>query len=148
MFHFNRDNPCGHYRLDLANEHTKTILKYLSHISVRQKQERQEAKLLDLSQHGNYECFRNERLDNASVEINSEHITAQNVVAQTNVVLMLQKKGVLEFDFVPARRPAMNAEECSEKEIQKLVVLLKSLKKNHNPEMVLTVTRTLRYKVM
>ena len=54
--------PLFHYRLDLASPYAHTVLRQLSTISFHHVQQRRGENCFDLSQHGNYECFRNEVL--------------------------------------------------------------------------------------
>jgi len=129
LYTFHRDNPCGHYRLDLANEHAHTVLTLLATVSFHHVQAQQEAKAFDLSQHGDYECFRNETLDNAPIEIRSEDVTAKSVQFQTTSSLLVRKKGILEFDFVPSSRPPAEAQEIPEKSIDRLVKKVRRMKK-------------------
>jgi len=129
LFSFNRENACGHYRLDMASTHAHTVLRQLVTISVHHAQERCAAGLFDLSQHGNYECFRNETMDNGPIEIDSEDVSAKWVQLGTSFPILHKHKGILEFDFVPSTRPGGEVETISEKVMEKLYKKVRKLRK-------------------
>jgi len=129
LFTFNRDNPCGHYRLDLGNDHCHIVLRQLASISSDHIHTRSEANMFDLSQHGNLECFRNETLDNAPLEIRSEDVSGKWTQLNTTFPLLVRHKGILEFDFVPSTRPPGDVQEISDKNMERLMKRVRRMKK-------------------
>jgi len=125
LYTFNMDNPCGHYRLDLANPHAKTVLRNLSTISFHHIQHRSSNKMFDLSQHGNYECFRNETMDGIPISFKSESNTAKFLLlgpaGEKTLEILTKKKGILEFDFVPSTRPPKDSVLVEGKEEERLL---------------------------
>ena len=92
--------PDGYYSLDLNKELDKICLYRLMEISQALNAKRQMAPVAglvlgDCSQHGNWTCFRNEMLNLKPIEITAEAFTPA------------PKRGILEFDFCSAMKPAL-----------------------------------------
>ena len=89
----------GYFILDLSLSTDRECLTKLIEISSTYAEKRKNASLFgygrvgDLSQHGNWSCFRNERYEGQAVEINSAFASP------------VPTKGVLDFDFVEAADP-------------------------------------------
>ena len=91
LFHFNPMCPCGHYRLHTEDPYHRLVLKRLMEISSSQGKFRKVRKLLDVSQSGDWEGFRNGRKDGRACEVSSTmHVGAA---------------ALYEFDFVSWTRP-------------------------------------------
>ena len=89
LFHFNAVNPTGHYSLQLAKGFDRVLCKRLAEITEEQGSMRKEASLIDTSQKGDWDNFRNETLNSHAYDFEVEILSAGALTA-----------GVLEFDFV------------------------------------------------
>jgi Ran GTPase-activating protein (RanGAP) involved in mRNA processing and transport len=89
LFHFNPVNPTGHYTLQLANSFDRVLIRRLAEITEEQGSLRREQELLDTSQKGDWDNFRNETLNGRPFDFDVEILSAGGMTA-----------GVLEFDFV------------------------------------------------
>ncbi|OQR85469.1 hypothetical protein ACHHYP_11797 [Achlya hypogyna] len=78
----------GHYRLEMAEPLDRTAAKKLMEISNKTMLWKKKYDLHDTSQHGNYQCFRNETF-------NGKPVVLENAFCDK-----IPKFGVLEFDFV------------------------------------------------
>ena len=101
-FKFTVANPTSHWRIDLSNRAQRAMFLRLVELNA---QEAYEGKALsgrkDTSQKGNWQNFRNERLN--SLTLNETTIDAAFVDA-------LPKEGFLEFDYVSTTRPPREPE--------------------------------------
>ena len=89
LFHFNPVNPTGHYHLQLANRWDRIVAFRLAQISEEQGTLRKQQQLLDTSQKGDWDNFRNETLNSQPHDFEVEVLSAGGMEA-----------GILEFDFV------------------------------------------------
>jgi hypothetical protein len=112
--------PTGHYKLNLGDAQHRDILQRLMIVN---KEDRAWLSArypdLDTSQHGNGQRFRNEKLDRVKIELHPRmfqsvraHDTRSSSAACMDlfilalVVLQLPSAGLLEFDYVVAKRPS------------------------------------------
>jgi hypothetical protein len=108
-------NPNGYYVLDLADSMNRMCLERLLEISATDGTRRQESSKIgygrigDLSQKGNFSCFRNEMF-------NGEPITLT-----INFVSPMPEKGILEFDFSGGGRPPRDVLVLSDARIIKIL---------------------------
>jgi len=109
LYFFDPHNPTGHYRLDLSNKETRKqdakLLDKLILISNEEGSMRSSMQLGNTSQTGNWDCFRNETLDGASLlaKNNTKKKWDQliaNVRDVDDAKCTLPTSGILEFDFV------------------------------------------------
>lgn len=84
----------GYYYLDLFREYDRICLHKLIEKSVKVNALRQSMKLGDVSQYGNWSCFRNVRRDGKMTQ-----------TLQIDQFSPMPKFGILEFDFVDFSRP-------------------------------------------
>jgi Ran GTPase-activating protein (RanGAP) involved in mRNA processing and transport len=117
--------PNGYYCLDLKKSiHRKSLMKLLEHNTRQSIQRMKESSnrvkyglIGDLSQNGNFSCFRNELLDGKLITINASFISA------------LPRSGKLEFDFSSTERPPLDGIPLDDKKLIKILLkhsLLKS----------------------
>ncbi|DAZ99587.1 TPA: hypothetical protein N0F65_001415 [Lagenidium giganteum] len=92
---FNVNNATGHYRLNMSNPIDRRILMRILEVNKTDKKMRQQLKLMDSSQFGSSQPqlggFRNVKLNHVPLPMDSSW--------------QFPRMGVLEFDFVAARRP-------------------------------------------
>jgi hypothetical protein len=81
--------PPGHYKLQLGDRHDRLLVQRLVEIGSEQKIYRKTNGMIDTSQKGDWENWRNERLDGAEYDLD-EKVASQGGVPY----------GLLEFDFV------------------------------------------------
>ena len=105
---FNRHNATGHYVLNLDNEYDQMVIRRLKEISSEERKTRQKNELLDLSQKGNGEGWRNETLDEEPIVIDSN-------------TWKLPTDGILEFDFISFKRPPAQTPACSVDEFKEFI---------------------------
>ena len=88
-------NPTGHYKLELINPYHRIIVQKLVEIAKEQKDFRKNNRaneggaMIDTSQHGDWENFRNETLNGKQFDFDTDAAAAGRV-----------NEGVLEFDYV------------------------------------------------
>ena len=90
LYFFSPSNPTGHYKLELANPHQRVIAKKLIEISSEEKCFRQEHGLIDTSQKGDGDNWRNETLNGKPWDYDENDEMASR----------LPTHGTLEFDYV------------------------------------------------
>jgi hypothetical protein len=86
LYFFDRQNPTGHYILNLGLKDDKQIVERLVSISNAEGMLRSELGLGNVSQTGAWDSFRNERLDGNELK--------------KKLVFKVPTTGILEFDFV------------------------------------------------
>ena len=95
LLHFVPSNPTGHYKLDLVNPMHRIIKQKLVGIAKEEKDFRRlniantGGSLIDTSQHGDWENFRNETLNKEKYDFDTSTAAAGGV-----------EEGILEFDYV------------------------------------------------
>jgi hypothetical protein len=95
LLHFTPGNPTGHYKLELINPYHRIIAQKLVEIAKEQKDFRFNnvanagGAMIDTSQHGDWENFRNETLNGQKYDFDTDAAAAGMVT-----------EGVLEFDYV------------------------------------------------
>ncbi len=93
--HFIPTNPTGHYKLDLINPMHRIIKERMVGIAKEEKDFRKAnvanegGTIIDTSQHGDWENFRNETLNKEKYDFDTEEAAAGGV-----------EEGILEFDYV------------------------------------------------
>lgn len=98
LFFFMPSNPTGHYKLDLVNPNHRIIKQKLVEIAKEEKDFRranranQGGLMIDTSQHGDWENFRNETLNGAKYDFDTS--TAASGSDD------LRPPAILEFDYV------------------------------------------------
>ena len=108
-------NPNGYYVLDMAKEMDRMCLERLLEISATDAVNRQEASKIgygrigDLSQKGNYSCFRNEMFN------------GQPITMTVNFISPMPTSGKLEFDFSGGGRPPREVLVLSDQRIIKIL---------------------------
>lgn len=90
LFFFSPSNPTGHYKLELANPHQRIIAKKLIELSSEEKLFRREHELIDTSQKGDMDNWRNETLNGKPWDYDEDDELASK----------LPTFGTLEFDYV------------------------------------------------
>jgi hypothetical protein len=90
LFFFSPSNPTGHYKLELANPHQRIIAKKLIELSSEEKLFRKERGLIDTSQKGDFDNWRNETLNGKPWDYDENDEMASK----------LPTFGTLEFDYV------------------------------------------------
>ena len=90
LFFFSPSNPTGHYKLELANPHQRIIAKKLIELSSEEKFFRKERGLIDTSQKGDFDNWRNETLNGKPWDYDEDDEMASK----------LPMFGALEFDYV------------------------------------------------
>uniref|UniRef100_A0A7S1TQ68 EF-hand domain-containing protein n=1 Tax=Phaeomonas parva TaxID=124430 RepID=A0A7S1TQ68_9STRA len=90
-YFFNGKNPTGHYSVNLAMKYDNLLVQRLMDVNRTEGFIRRKTKKRDLSQKGNYSCFRNERLNDEPIAI--------------TVDWQLPDEGLLTFDYVSTTRP-------------------------------------------
>ena len=103
-------NATGHYLLELNNAQHRLALQKLAEISnVERRQSRANPEWDDTSQHGNWENFRNAKL-------NGKHF-----VLSSNWFVVIPKTGKIEFDYVSTKPAAYGARALSFKRFSTLI---------------------------
>ena len=98
LFHFMPTNPTGHYKLDLVNPYHRILKQKLVEIAKEEKDFRQQnranqgGQMIDTSQHGDWENFRNETLNRQPYNFDTS--------AASSGSEELNSSAVLEFDYV------------------------------------------------
>ena len=108
LYFFDPHNPTGHYQLDLKNKETRKqdakLLDKLVLISNEEGSQRASMELGNTSQTGNWDCFRNEKLDGVALMQNNSKKKWEQIIANVRDVndpnCTLPTSGILEFDFV------------------------------------------------
>jgi hypothetical protein len=96
-FKFTVANPTSHWRVDLSNRAQRAMFLRLVEVNAQEAYEgKTQSGRKDTSQKGNWQNFRNERLN--SLTLNETTIDAAFIDA-------LPKEGFLEFDYVSTARP-------------------------------------------
>eukprot|EP01043_Picozoa_sp_COSAG02_P037115 COSAG02_NODE_2764_length_8071_cov_2.367536_3_plen_468_part_00 len=90
LFFFSPSNPTGHHKLELANPHQRIIAKKLIELSSEEKLFRREHELIDTSQKGDMDNWRNETLNGKPWDYDEDDELASK----------LPTFGTLEFDYV------------------------------------------------
>jgi Ran GTPase-activating protein (RanGAP) involved in mRNA processing and transport len=85
LYRFDKNNPTGHYRLDLGKAFDRLLAMKLLALSNAENEERMESGLIDTSQRMNRYNFRNQRIDGRRV---GKKFDAE-----------LPESGVFEFDY-------------------------------------------------
>ena len=98
---FNPQNPTGRYQLDMENFFDRLLMLRLMEVSSEENAERQKLSQADLSQLGNWECFRNVRFNHKDGDVQSD---ATVLPLQSNATV-LPPSGLFIFDFQSFRRP-------------------------------------------
>lgn len=106
------NNPTGHYVLNLARPSERLAGEDLLCTNAWEVEMAKAQGMPDLSQTGNYQCFRNEALDGSTFAYHSDW--------------MLPTKGHLEFDMAVPRRPARSFRSLPEESFQRLIDTLTS----------------------
>lgn len=108
-------NPNGYYVLDMSKEMDRMCLERLLEISATDAANRQEASKIghgrtgDLSQKGNYSCFRNEMFNGKPITLTLSFVSP------------MPTSGKLEFDFSGAGRPSRDVLVLSDQRIIKIL---------------------------
>ena len=89
LFNFVPCNPTGHFKLNLMNPQHLTIMKLLMCIASEQKAYRKANDLIDTSQRGDWDNWRNETMSGRKYDIDEKKISSGNL-----------EHGTLEFDYV------------------------------------------------
>ena len=95
LLHFIPSNPTGHYKLDLVNPMHRIIKQKLVEIAKEEKDFRRQniankgGSIIDTSQHGDWENFRNETLNMEKYDFDTSTAASGGV-----------EEGILEFDYV------------------------------------------------
>lgn len=89
----------GYYTLDLSNERDRLCLKKLIERSILNENSRKKKRKWDTSQHGHWNCFRNE------LHHPTKGSTAADMTISPKHYFPIPKHGRLEFDFVNTERP-------------------------------------------
>lgn len=84
----------GFYALDLSNKEDRMCMTKLIEQNIRNEYHRRLAGKWDISQNGNWSCFRNEY-----------HITYPDMTISPKYFVPIPQNGKLEFDFVNIARP-------------------------------------------
>ena len=87
LFYFIPCNPTGHFKLNLASPVQRTVVQKIIEISTEEATFRREYNMIDTSQKGDWDNWRNERLNGMAWDYDQEE-------------LKLAETGVLEFDYV------------------------------------------------
>jgi hypothetical protein len=96
-FKFTVANPTSHWRIDLSNRAQRAMFLRLVEVNAQEAYEgKTQSGRKDTSQKGNWQNFRNERLN--SLTLNETTVDAAFIDA-------LPKEGFLEFDYVSTARP-------------------------------------------
>lgn len=88
-------NPTGHYKLELLNPYHRIIVQKLVEVAKEQKDFRKNNRaneggaMIDTSQHGDWENFRNETLNGQKFDFDTDAAATGRV-----------NEGILEFDYV------------------------------------------------
>jgi len=106
------NNPTGHYVLNLARPNERLAAEDLLFTNAWEVEMAKAEGRPDLSQTGNYQCFRNEAMDGCSFVYHSDW--------------RLPTRGILEFDMAVPRRPAKSTKSIPEDAFQKLIEVLTS----------------------
>jgi hypothetical protein len=109
-------NPNGYYYLDLSHDFDRKCLLKLMKMNNFIKEKRKQwitsrygtirkegiSLLGDLSQNGNFSCFRNERFNHSpsSSSSSSSSPSGNNIVINDSFIASLPNSGILEFDFL------------------------------------------------
>lgn len=101
LLNVNFDNPTGHYDLNLAEPAERVVAERLLLLNRWQGQRWKAAGLVDISQHGNGKCTRNE-----------VHLQRRFLWGAEEWVL--PEGGIFSFDFVPLLRPSADATTISD----------------------------------
>ena len=89
LFHFVQGNPTGHYKLQLGNPQHRMLVNKLVAISYEETLFRKEHDMIDTSQKGDWENWRNETLNGAPYDFD-EKVASEGGLDY----------GILEFDYV------------------------------------------------
>ena len=119
LYCFNRDNCTGHYRINTNNEHDVTLLKRLQEVSGEEQKQRHVRKLMDLSQDGTNEGWRNALVNGVEVFSGEERLSN---------CLKIPENALIEFDFISYTRPGADQVACSQKTFEKYLMMLKTAK--------------------
>jgi Ran GTPase-activating protein (RanGAP) involved in mRNA processing and transport len=98
LLHFMPTNPTGHYKLDLINPYHRIIKQKLVEIAKEEKDFRrhnvanQGGSMIDTSQHGDWENFRNETLNKEKYDFDTSNAASGSEE--------LKPPAILEFDYV------------------------------------------------
>ncbi|CCI40288.1 unnamed protein product [Albugo candida] len=107
-------NPTAHYELDLCRSQDRLTLSKLAGIAQSEKEfSRHRSGRSDTSQHGNWENFRNERLD------------GKPFVYTTSFLHVMPTRGKLCFDYVSTKRPQRDAVAISDQRFKQLIDILR-----------------------
>jgi hypothetical protein len=87
----------GYYSLDLTNEQDRICLKKLIERSIENELQRKAARLWDTSQHGNWNCFRN--------EMHRSKNGPSDMCISPRCYFPIPRHGRVEFDFINTERP-------------------------------------------
>jgi len=118
LYSYNRNNCTGHYKLDTNHEHDIILFRRLQEVSSEEQKQRHVRKLMDLSQDGTNEGWRN-------AKINGEACTALNRLSNT---MKIPENSVLEFDFISYTRPGADRKACSQKSFDEYYLMLQKAK--------------------
>jgi hypothetical protein len=141
-------NPNGYYILNMTKPIDRICIERLLEISMTNASRRAEASKIapgrvgDLSQHGNWSCFRNERLNgkghcmlylgwatqcysailNRKRTLSLRRVGAPYVMSPAFTVPSMPTSGVLEFDFSGGVRPDMDSVAVSDLRVVKILM--------------------------
>jgi len=100
LFYFVNHNPTGHYELNLSKESDRVlILDKLLPINVQESAFREENGLWDTSQEGDYDNWRNAKLNGKPVDLSEDELTTGG----------LPDSGILTLDYVSTDTSARRA---------------------------------------
>ena len=91
LFYFTPTNPTGHYSLELANRYDRYIARKLIEISSEEKVYRTTHGMINTSQKGDWDNWRNEHLNKQPWDYDENDTTARDGVPES---------GLLELDYV------------------------------------------------
>ena len=89
FYDFVRTNPTGHYKLQLGDRNCRRVVNRLIDISGEETRFRKENNLIDTSQKGDFENWRNETLNGVPYDFDTEVASSGGM-----------QYGLLEFDYV------------------------------------------------
>jgi hypothetical protein len=106
QFKFNWKNPTGHYRINLSEKSSYSLMQQLIAINdTESRYSERYSRRGDTSQRGNYFNFRNEVMDGVDFNIDREF------------TLNLPSNGIVEFDYVSTSRPKVSQPKKQKVEI-------------------------------
>ena len=118
IYGFSPVNPTGRYVLDMSDHYQRLVAVRCLEISNDLEKECRELGLPDSSQHGNYMCFRNEKLGGRPMQIHHDQHFGEY--------------GKLTFDFVSTRRPPVQAMPLHEQLFERMKTQIGLKKKGGN----------------